>query len=53
MTTTKKLYTPNDDRSQVKDPKQAPYAADRANRIEQGHDGVPPAPTPSTKPAKP
>lgn len=44
-------YTPNDQRSIVKNPGTPAYEADRANRIRQGHPGVPPAaPTPAPTP---
>ena len=49
----KKSYTPNDQRSQVKDPNQAAYGADRANRIEHGHANVPPPPPATPAPAEP
>ena len=39
-----KQPTPNDQRSQVKDPQQPAYEADRKNRIAQGHPDVPPTP---------
>ncbi len=45
----KKHYTPNDQRSIVKNSTSAEYAADRSNRIQQGHPNVPPPP-PSPKP---
>jgi hypothetical protein len=40
----KKNYTPNEMRSNVKNPTSVEYAADRANRIAQGHLNVPPPP---------
>jgi hypothetical protein len=38
---TKKKPTPNDQRSNVKNPEHAAYEADRQNRIKQGHANVP------------
>lgn len=50
----KASYTPNDHRSIVKNPTSAPYSADRANRIAQGHADIPPAPdAPAPAPASP
>lgn len=46
----KKHYTPNDHRSIVKDSTTPAYAADRSNRIQQGHSNVPPPPPSSPKP---
>ncbi|HTN83153.1 MAG TPA: hypothetical protein VL242_05695 [Sorangium sp.] len=44
-------YTPNDQRSIVKNPGTPAYEADRANRIKEGHPGVPPpAPAPTSAP---
>ncbi|NOK32239.1 hypothetical protein [Corallococcus exercitus] len=40
----KKNYTPDEMRGNVKNPNSAEYAADRANRAEQGHPNVPPPP---------
>jgi len=36
--------TPNDQRSQVKNPNNPTYADDRANRENLGHDNLPPPP---------
>jgi hypothetical protein len=36
--------SPNDQRGVVKNPNNAAYAADRANRQKLGHDKVPPPP---------
>ncbi|MFY0582736.1 hypothetical protein ACN28S_58200 [Cystobacter fuscus] len=43
----KKNHTPNDNRSNVKNPTSAEYAADRANRATQGHPNVPPPSPPA------
>jgi hypothetical protein len=48
----KKHYTPNDQRSIVKNPTSAAYTDDRSNRIQQGRPNVP-APAPAPGPAKP
>jgi hypothetical protein len=40
--------TPNDQRSQVKNPNNPAYPADRANREKLGHDNIPP-PAPAPK----
>jgi hypothetical protein len=36
-------HSPNDDRSNVKNPNNPQYQADRESRLRQGHDNVPPA----------
>ncbi|MDI1450811.1 hypothetical protein [Polyangium sp. 6x1] len=46
---TKQHPTPNDQRSQVKDPSTKAYEADRKNRIELGHPNVPPPPPPKVQ----
>lgn len=46
----KKHYTANEVRSIVKNPITAAYAADRNNRIQQGHSNIPPPPPPPPKP---
>ena len=38
--------SPNDQRSDVKNPNNPAYEADRQNRTEQGHPNAPPAPRP-------
>lgn len=43
--------SPNDQRSDVKNPNNAAYEADRANREAQGHP-VPPPPPPTQQPVK-
>lgn len=45
-----KRYSPNDHRSIVKNPTSPGYAADRANRIGQGHPNPPPPPAPPQTP---
>ncbi len=48
--------SPNDQRSNVKNPNNPAYEADRANRIGLGHPAVPPPPPPppdQTPPAAP
>ncbi len=40
--TNKKTPSPNDNRSNVKNPNNAAYEADRLNRARQGHKNVPP-----------
>jgi hypothetical protein len=40
--------SPNDQRSNVKNPTSPAYGADRQNRVQQGHPAPPPAPAPST-----
>jgi hypothetical protein len=49
----KKHYTPNDNRSITLNPNHPAYAADRSNRIQQGHPNVPAPPPPTPAPAKP
>ncbi len=39
-----KKSTPNDARSNVKNPNNPAYVADRGNRIAEGHPNVPPPP---------
>lgn len=46
----KKHYTPNDQRSIVKNPNNPAHATDISNRIRQGHSNVP---TPPPAPPKP
>jgi hypothetical protein len=46
-------YTPNDQRSIVKNPTSAAHSADRANRIAQGHANAPQAPEAPAAPASP
>lgn len=41
---TKEHPTPNDQRSVTKNPSSPPYEADRNNRIQQGHQNIPPPP---------
>ena len=49
--------TPNDQRSDVKNPTSPRYESDRRNRIDAGHPAVPPpappAPAPPARPAQP
>jgi hypothetical protein len=42
-----KNHSANDARSNVKNPNNPAYSADRTNRIQQGHADPPPAPPPS------
>jgi hypothetical protein len=53
VTMSKKHYTPNDQRSITLNPNHPAYAADRSNRIQQGHANVPPPPPPAPGAAKP
>lgn len=48
-----KKPTPNDDRSRVKNPVSKDYAADRANRVAQGHAAPPPPPASSAEQQSP
>jgi len=51
--TTKAGTTPNNDRSNVKNPNNPAYEADRQNRVREGHENAPPAapaPSPAPKP---
>lgn len=49
-----KQPSPNDQRSNAKNPNNPSYAADRTNRQNLGHANVPVAPTPTVKqPAQP
>lgn len=49
-----KKSTPNDQRSDVKNPNNPAYVADRSNRQSLGHPNVSPAPTPAVQqPAPP
>lgn len=49
-----KKPSPNDQRSDVKNPNNPAYVADRTNRQNHGHANVPPAPTPAIQqPAPP
>jgi hypothetical protein len=49
-----KKPSPNDQRSDVKNPNNPAYVADRDNRQSLGHEPVPPAPTPALQqPAPP
>lgn len=41
--------SPNDQRSDVKNPNNPAYVADRSNRVSLGHPTVPPAPTPTVQ----
>lgn len=50
MTATKQ-NSPNEDRSDVKNPNNPAYEADRQNRIQQGHPN-PPAPAPQPQQPK-
>lgn len=45
-----KPHSPNDDRSNVKNPNNPQHEKDRQNRIELGHEIAPPAPPPSRDP---
>lgn len=47
-----KQRSPNDQRSNVKNPNNAAYVADRHNRKDLGHPYVPLAPTPLVQPKK-
>lgn len=49
-----KKPSPNDQRSDVKNPNNPAYVADRDNRQSLGHEHVPPSPTPEPQqPAPP
>lgn len=49
-----KKSSSNDQRSDVKNPNNPAYVADRSNRQSLGHPNVPPAPTPTAQqPAAP
>lgn len=48
-----KRTSPNDQRSNVKNPNNAAYVADRNNRSNLGHANVPPEPIQPTEPTVP
>jgi hypothetical protein len=48
---TKKTSSPNDQRSNTKNPTNPAYDADQANRIRQGRENAAPPPEPSQAPA--
>lgn len=48
-----KPRTPNDQRSDTKNPNNPAYQQDRNNRIEQGHTDVPPPPPQPVVPVEP
>ena len=54
MSTKSNAPSPNDQRSNVKNPTSPQYGQDRDNRLEQGHPNPPPAPatTPGSPPVK-